>query len=89
MVFFFLFLHRTAVSAAKLDRQLCGPVDCDPVVEPAELPRRQERYRVQGDVRHVRSVRRVHVQQREFSSLFPVRRSIYLFFSTITVIILY
>lgn len=65
-MFFFFFVRRTAVSAAKLDSQLCGPVDCDPIVEPAEHPWRQDRYRVQGDVRHVRSVRCIHAQQREY-----------------------
>lgn len=62
---FIFFICRTSVSTAKLDCQLCGPVDCDPVVEPTELPWRQDRYRVQGDVRHVRSVRCVYAQQRE------------------------
>lgn len=61
-----MFIYRTAVSTAKLDRQLCGPVDRNAVVEPPELPWRQDRYRVQGDVRHVRSVRRIYAQQREY-----------------------
>lgn len=63
-------MYRTADSAAKLDRQLCGSVDCDPIVESAELSWWQSRHRVQSDVRHVRSIRCVHAQQREYKILY-------------------